>query len=291
MYAIAGASGHVGSVAAETLLAQGKQVRVIVRDAGKAAGLAAKGAEVVVGAFDDQAFVVKALTGVQGAFLLLPPSRTSPAPLEDHAALSALFARAIQAARLPHAVLLSSFGAQHPGGTGPIRAVHRAELDLAATGAAITAVRPSSFYENWANSLGALGQGILPSFVPADLRYAQVATHDIGKTVAAALVEGGTPGTVQVIELTGPRDYSPADVAAELSKLTGKPIAVHELPLDAVAPTLIGVGFPAVAAELYREMYAGLVSGHVGFERGAARQVRGSVEIGETLKALLAATT
>src|SRR3954469_5863835 len=147
MYAIAGASGHVGSVAAETLLAQGKRVRVIVRDAGKAAGLAARGAEVVTASLDDEAALAAALAGTDGAFLLLPPSRTSASPLEDYAVLSARYARAVTAARLPHAVLLSSFGAQHPTGTGPIRAVRRAELDLAATGIAVTAVRPSSFYE------------------------------------------------------------------------------------------------------------------------------------------------
>ena len=36
MYAIAGVSGHTGSVVAETLIAEGKPVRVIVRDAAKA---------------------------------------------------------------------------------------------------------------------------------------------------------------------------------------------------------------------------------------------------------------
>ena len=45
---------------------------------------------------------------------------------------------------------------------------------------------------------GALAQGILPTFVPSTLRYPQVATRDIGRTVAAALVEGSRPGTTQV---------------------------------------------------------------------------------------------
>src|SRR5262245_6675400 len=42
-FAIAGVSGHTGRVAAEALLAQGKQVRVIVREREKAAALAARG--------------------------------------------------------------------------------------------------------------------------------------------------------------------------------------------------------------------------------------------------------
>ena len=35
MYVVAGVSGHTGKVAAETLLAQGKSVRVLVRDPAK----------------------------------------------------------------------------------------------------------------------------------------------------------------------------------------------------------------------------------------------------------------
>src|ERR1043165_7598852 len=86
MYAIAGVSGHTGSVAAETLLAQGKPVRVIVRDAAKGAAWSQKGAEVAVASLEDTAALTRALTGVAGAFVLLPPQGTiaSPTPLEHN---------------------------------------------------------------------------------------------------------------------------------------------------------------------------------------------------------------
>ena len=285
MYAIAGVTGHVGSAAAETLLAQGKSLRVIVREPAKAAAWKARGVEVVVAELSDEAAITKALTGVEGAFLLLPPEVATPTPLENNAKLSATLARAIKASKLPHVVLLSSVGAQHDGGNGPIRALHRAEQDFAATGAAFTAVRASSFQENWGASLGALAQGILPTFIPAGFRYPQVASKDIGRTVAAALVEGGKPGVKRVIELAGPRDYSPTEVAAELAKLTGKPVVAHEAPLDAVVPTFTGFGISPAVAALFREMFAGIASGRVAFE--TPHQVRGTVEIGETLKAML----
>jgi len=67
----------------------------------------------------------------------------------------------------------------------------------------------------------------------------------------------------------------------------GKPIAAQVGPLEAVVPTFTSFGIHAASAELYREMYAGIISGRVAYEGGTARQVRGSVEIGETLKALL----
>lgn len=291
MYAIAGVSGHTGSIAAETLLAQGKQLRVIVRDAAKGTAWSHKGAEVAVASLDDTAALTRALTGVAGAFVLLPPQGTiaSPTPLEHNRKLSAAIAQAVRAAKLPHVVLLSSVGAQHEAGTGPIQSVHRAERDLTATGTAVTAVRAAYFQENWGAALGGLASGVLPTFIPAGFRYPQVATRDIGRTIAAALVEGGKPG-LQVIELAGPRDYTGHDVAAALATLTGKPVTAQDAPLDAVVPTFTGFGLSQAVAELYREMYAGIASGHVAWEGGAARQVRGTVDIAETLGNLLAAS-
>src|SRR6185295_10459226 len=116
MYAIAGVTGHTGSAAATALLAQGKPVRVIVRDAARAAAWRARGAEIAVASLDDRAALTAALTGAAGAFLLLPPTgtTTSATPLDDNARLSAALASAVHAAKLPHVVLLSSVGAHHP---------------------------------------------------------------------------------------------------------------------------------------------------------------------------------
>lgn len=291
MYAIAGVTGHTGSIAAETLLAQGKPVRVIVRDAARGAAWADKGAEIAVASLDDVAALTAALTGVAGAFVLLPPQAavTSPTPLENNRKLTAAIAQAVRAAQVPHVVLLSSVGAQHETGTGPIQALHHAERELTATGAAVTAVRAAYFQENWGAALGALADGVLPTFIPAGLRYPQVATRDIGRTVAAALVECGRPG-LQVIELAGPRDYTGHEVAAALATLTGKPVAAQDAPLDAVVPTFTGFGLSRAVAELYREMYAAIASGRVAWQGGAARQVRGTVDVTHTLGSLLAAS-
>src|SRR5688500_7630889 len=127
MYAIAGASGHTGSVVADTLLAQGKPVRVIVRDAAKGEAWRAKGAEVAVASLDDAAALAKAFAGVQGAYVLLPPQVTSTEPLAVYARTTAAIASAVRAANVPHVVLLSSIGAQHAAGNGPIKVLYLAE--------------------------------------------------------------------------------------------------------------------------------------------------------------------
>jgi uncharacterized protein YbjT (DUF2867 family) len=90
-------------------------------------------------------------------------------------------------------------------------------------------------------------------------------------------------GSVEVIELGGPRDLSPNDLAAMLARRTGKPVRAVEAPLDAVVPTFTGFGLSRPFAELFREMYAGIASGRVAWEGGAARAVRGTVTPDEVL--------
>jgi len=286
-YVVAGATGRTGSVVTETLLGHGKAVRVLVHDAAKGEAFKARGAEVVVGELGDVAMLTKALSGAAGAYLLLPQNMTSTAPLEQNAALTATFATAIRESKVPHVVLLSSVGAHLPDGTGPIRALHHAEKELAATGTALTALRAAYFQTNWGTSLAMLPKGILPTFVPSDLSFAQVSPRDIGRVGATALLEGAPLGTTQVIELGGPKNYSANDVASALAVIVGTPVAVEWAPLETVIPTLTSFGVSPQVAELFREMYEGITAGRVAPEGGSARTMLGSVTIDETLRALL----
>jgi uncharacterized protein YbjT (DUF2867 family) len=286
MFAVAGVTGRTGAVAADRLLAQGHAVRVIVRDAAKGAPWAARGAEVAVAELGDAERMTAALAGTAGAYLLVPPALTSPDPITDNARIADALGRAVRAARVPHVVFLSSVGAQHDAGTGPIRSVRIGEQALAATGAATTFVRAAYFLENWHGSLGMVGQGVLPTFLPTGLAFPQVATRDIGATAATALAEG--PHGAQVIELSsGPTDYSSDDVAAVLSRLVGAPVAAHHAPLDAVVPTFLSFGLTPAFAALYRELFEGVIEGRVAFEGGAARRVRGPTLPAEVLGAAL----
>lgn len=285
MFAIAGVTGNTGAVVAHALLAAHAPVRVIVRDAAKGAAWRARGAEVAVAELGDVAALTAALTGVSGAYLLLPPRPTSTTPVEDNRAVTAALVAAVAAAGVPHVVLLSSLGAQHADGTGPIKTLHHAEQALAAV-TALTAVRAGYFIENWLGSLGALAQGVLPTFTPADVAFPMVATADIGRVAAAALLEG--PRGHQIVELSGPVDLSPADVAAIVAALTGKPVQVAPAPLDAVVPTFTSFGMSPAFAELYREMFAGMIAGRVAAAGGAARALRGTTTVADVLGPALA---
>jgi uncharacterized protein YbjT (DUF2867 family) len=285
MFAIAGVSGHTGKVVAETLLAQKKPVRVIVRDAAKGEDWRRRGAEVAVAELEDAEALTRALRGADAAYLLLPPMMGSTDMRGDNARKIAAITKAVDAAGVGHVVFLSSIASQHDAGTGPILSTHDAEVALAKTRAAVTFLRAPYFMENLGTSLYALGNGELPGFLRLDRAFPMAATQDIGTTAARLLLEGGHGHSV--VELHGPRDYSMNDVAAELSKITGKTVIAKQGPEDAMIPALTAAGLNAHWAGLYKEMTHGLNTGHVAFEGGKVRTAKGSTEVGVVLRQLI----
>lgn len=283
MFVITGATGNTGSVAAEALLAAGKQVRVVVRDAQKAEGLKARGAEVVVADLTDERALERAVAGAQSVYFLSPPDMTSSNFVAERKALTEKQVATFARAKVPHVVLLSSIGAQHTTGTGPIRTLHNAEQQLRSAGIPSTFVRAAYFVENWGAVLHPVkADGVLPSFIALEAATPMVSTRDIGQAVANALLEG--PQGTRVIELAGPTDPTPREVAATFAKILGRPVQAVAPPIAAVVPTFTSFGISQNIAELYQEMYEGIASGHVVAEGG--EKVRGTTSLEDTLRQL-----
>jgi uncharacterized protein YbjT (DUF2867 family) len=282
-YAVLGGTGNTGKVAAERLLAAGKPVRLLARDPGKLASLAARGAEVVRGDVEDAASLTRAFEGVTGAYVLVPPNMAAPSFRAYQDRVVGALVEAVRSAKVPHVVLLSSVGAQHATGTGPIAALHGAEAALTASGAVLTSIRAGYFMENLGGSLSMLGSGVLPSFLPIDLGIDMIATRDIGALAATALLEGAA--AAGVVELGGP-PTTMRHVAEVLSELVGRPIEAKDFGLDAAAPTLTGLGMSADMAGLYSEMLRGIASGRVAYE-GGHRRVHGTTSLADVLRPML----
>jgi uncharacterized protein YbjT (DUF2867 family) len=194
-------------------------------------------------------------------------------------------AAALTAARVAHVVFLSSVGAQHEHGTGIIGSLYYPEQILKKTGLPVTFVRAGYFMENWAPVLPTVKKdSVLPSFLSADKKIPMIAAHDIGVAAAQALLDG--PRGTRVIELSGPVDASPNDVAGVLSELLGRKIQVAEAPLDAVVPTFKSFGLSDNIATLYRDMIAGLRDGTVS-RSSDGELIRTKTTLAQGLKPLL----
>jgi uncharacterized protein YbjT (DUF2867 family) len=279
MYVIAGVTGNTGKVVAETLLAAGQKIRVIVRSADKGAPWRARGAEVAVANLDADVDGA-AFAGARAAYLLSPPDLGAADPLADVRRRLDGVARLIAKHAVPHVVFLSSLGAQHDKGTGPIVGLHHGENALRAV-TSVTAVRAGYFLENWGMVADvARKDGVLPTFLPATLRVPTVHTADIGRVAGEALLAGPTR---RVIELTGPMDPTPSDIAAAFSRRLGRKIALAEAPIEAVVPTLTGFGISEGVARLFAEMYAALRNGIVVPEH-PSDVVRGRIDLDDGLR-------
>ncbi len=288
MFVILGATGNTGRVAAETLLAAGQKVRVVVRSAEAAAAWKEKGAEAAIASIEDAGALEAAFRGATGVYFLVPPDARSEDFVGRARRYAESAARALAAAGVPHVVLLSSIGAQQEAGTGPIASVRVAEQVLSEVpGVARTFLRPSYFLDNWASVLPvAKAQGVLPTFLPAGLKIPQISTADIGRAAARALLDPPARGETRVVHLAGAVDADANDIAKAVSEVIGKPVAAVEQPLDAVVPTFTSFGLSAHLAGLYREMYEGIANGTVAYPAGT-QPVRGQEGPREAIAALL----
>ena len=281
MFVVVGATGNTGSVVAETLLARKQPVRVVVRSADKGTSWKAKGAEIAVASLDDVASLAKAFEGATGVYLLVPPNYGASAWLADQRSRMDRAAEAVKKSGVGHVVFLSSVGGHIPEGTGPIRASRYGEQVLVAAAKHLTILRPCYFMENWAPVVGAAkAQGVLPTFIAPQAKIPMIATKDIGRVGAERLIAGGKGK--QIVELAGPEEYSPEQVAAALGQILGKAVSAQLALLSAVVPTFKSFGFSDEAAKLFEEMYTSFSKGAVGYEHPAS-VVRGTVTLREAL--------
>jgi uncharacterized protein YbjT (DUF2867 family) len=285
MFVVLGATGHTGSVVAETLLARKQPVRVVVRSADKGASWKAKGAEVAIASLDDVPALTKAFQGAVGLYLLVPPNYGATAWLAAQRQRMDQAAEAVKTSGISHVVFLSSIGGQIPEGTGPIRAARYGEQKLATVAQNLTILRPCYFMENWAPGIGmARGQGVLLTFIAPEGKIPMISTKDIGRVGAEYLITGGKGK--QIVELAGPEEYSPGQAAATLSQILGKAVSAQLAPLSTVVPTFTSLGFSDEAAKLFEEMYTSFSKGTIGYEQPASL-VRGTVILSEALRGMV----
>lgn len=262
-YVVFGVTGRTGAAAADALLRSGHSVRVVVRDSAKGRSWAERGAEIAVADLTDLASMAAALSQVQGAYVVCPQHYNREDLFERADLIADTTARAAVAADVPRLVALSSVGADRESGTGWIRMNRMFEQRLGETGVSTIFLRAAYFMENWMPMVGqAMRTGTLPTFLaPPQRPLPMVATVDVGSTAAALLQEERT-GTC-IVTLSGPKDYTPNDVAAIVSATLEKPVDVAVLPEAEWPKALADAHFSKAALAGFTEMTRGLNCSHI----------------------------
>jgi NAD(P)H dehydrogenase (quinone) len=287
MYAVMGITGRVGGAAAKTLQADGQSVRAIVRDPAKARSWVKQGAELVVADYREAKALRAAFTGVEGVFAMIPPHFAPSADFREARAVVAALRQALDAARPPKAVYLSSIGSHLTRGLGLITQTHILEEELGSLPITNAFLRPAWFMENsQSDILTAREKGEIAAFLqPPDRAIAMISTTDIGR-IAGEVLQQTWSGN-RNIEMEGPSRYSPNDLATVLASLLGRPVRAVTVPRNQWQSIFASDGTEAARTAPRIEMLDGFNSGWIDFEGRESERVVGQIRLEEALRSLL----
>jgi len=223
MYSVMGATGKVGGAVAASLLKAGLPVTAIVRDAAKGAAWVQRGATIAVADLENEAALARAFAGAAGVFVMLPPL-FDPAPdFAESKRMSTSLRNALASARPGKVVCLSTIGADAKE-ANLLSQLALLEETLGDLPMPVAFLRAAWFLENAAWDVAPVrATGILASHLqPLDKKFPMVATADIGG-LAAQLLQEDWAGR-RVVELEGPRRFSPNEIAAAFGAALGRTV-------------------------------------------------------------------
>ena len=286
MFLVTGITGKVGGATAQNLLAMGKQVRALVRDKAKAAAWAAQGVELVKGEWEDAASMAQAVKGVEGVYLMMPPTQTPSRDFHEAKAILASYREALATFAPPRLVALSSIGGEKSSGLGLITVAHLLEEAFGEMPFPVAFVRAGSFFENYLFGLQVAQGGTLPIFyAPTDRQFSMIATKDIGAEIAKLLTSEWSGK--RVIELGSM--VSPDELASQLGEVLHRDVKAQAVPRQAWADALQQMGLPKDGTWAYEEMIDGVNSGWIAFGAENTERVEGTTSAREVYAAASAA--
>ncbi|HFT8658052.1 MAG: SDR family oxidoreductase [Enterobacter cloacae] len=254
MIAITGATGQLGRLVIEQLLktVPANQIVAIVRNPAKAEALSQQGIVVRQGDYTDQAALTTALKGVE-KLLLISSSEVGQRATQHQNVINA--AKAAGVTFIAYTSLLHADNS--PLG---LHVEHVAtEKALATSGIPYALLRNGWYTENYLASappalehgvfIGAAGEGKIASATRAD--YAAAA--------AKVVSEEGHAG--KVYELAGDSAWTLSELAAELSKQSGKPVVYQNMSEADFTAALKSVGLPAGLADMLADSDVGASKG------------------------------
>ena len=254
MIAITGASGQLGRLVIQSLLAQvpAADLVAVVRKPEALADLAELGVQVRQGDYERPATLDFAFRGVDKVLLISSNELGRRAP--QHRAV-------IDAASRAGVKLLAYTSVLHAEGSPlGLAGEHReTEAYLLASGLPFVVLRNGWYTENYSASIpAALQHGVFLGSAGTG-RIASAARADYAAAAAAVLLGEGQAG--RVYELAGDNAYTLAEFAGEIARQTGKALAYQNMAMADYKGVLVGAGLPESLAELLADSDAGAAKG------------------------------
>ena len=282
MIIVTGASGQLGRLVIANLLktTPAAQIVAAVRDVAKAADLAAQGVQVRRADYNDPASLDAAFHGATKVLLISS---------NDLGRRVAQHRNVIDAAARAKVALLAYTSVLHADrSTLALAAEHRATEDaVRAAGVPYTLLRNGWYVENHTGSLGgAIAHGALAGGA-GEGRIAAAARAEYAE--AAAIVLASAAPVEQVYELAGDTAFTLAELAAEVSRQTGKTLPFHNLTQQEYLDMLLGLGLPAPLAELLADSDAQAARGALDDNSGTLGKLIGhpTISLAAAVKAAL----
>ena len=247
LHLVTGVAAGVSSVSrlvADTLLASGEAVRVMVHhDDGRADALRDRGAQIVVGDLTDPAAVTTALRGANRVFFNMAVSADY---LEAAAVVTAL---ATEHGELDVLVNMSQMTVSEMTSTSTEESNHQrwhwlAEQMMNWSPVPTVHVRPTVFLDNplftllSRHSISERGELVLPF---GDGRTSPVAATDVARVVATILKDP-TGHIGHVYELTGPQVLDVNGLAEQYAAALGRPVTAVDMSLDDFRTAITSLG-------------------------------------------------
>lgn len=255
MITVTAATGHLGRLTVDALLARGVpagEIVAAVRDTAKAADLAARGVRVREADYDRPDTLATALAGTERLLLISGSEVGRRVPQHRNV---------VDAAAAAGVALLAYTSAPRATTTSMrLAEEHRATEELiAASGLPSVVLRNNWYFEVYTENLGpTFEHGAILGAAGAG-RIAGAGRADYAAAAAAVLTTDGHTG--KVYELGGDEPFTRAELAAEVSRQSGTPIAYRDLPVEEYAAALVSAGLPegyaAILADVDRAIAAG----------------------------------
>ncbi len=266
--AVTGSTGHVGGEAARLLSDEGYEQKLIVRDPARAPELT--GASVARAEYADRKAAVEALRGSEILFMV------SGAEAEDRVDQHRTFVDAAVEAGVQH-IIYTSFLAASPDATFTLGRDHWAtEEYIRNSGLNYTFLRDNFYLD--VLPLFAGDEGVLRG-PTGNGRVSAVARTDVART-AVVVLKDPEAHSRRTYDLTGPEALSLGEVAATITRVTGRETRYEEETVEEAYASRAHYGAPGWQVDAWVSTYTAIASGKLERTTTAVRDLTGSEPIG-----------